>query len=90
MNVLHTHQSSYMKMRKEDVASDEATITDFKPSARINADASLAWFEVDPAWNGIEMLPYQADNTADINGTWQIWGMAVHQMELGPTDRRKC
>jgi hypothetical protein len=77
MPPLHTLQASYEKMRKKaDPASDEATITDFKPSARVNADNSLGWYEVDPAFNGIEMIPYQADNTADINGTWQLWGMA--------------
>ena len=76
MPPLHTLQASYEKMRKSDPAADEATITDFKPSARENADTSLGWYEVDPAFNGIEMIPYQADNTADINSTWQLWGMA--------------
>lgn len=75
-NVLHTHQGSYEKMRKSDPAADEATITDFKPSARTNADVSLGWYELDPAYNTVEMVPYQADNTAGINGTWQLWGMA--------------
>ena len=77
MNMLHTFQGSYEKMRSKDPVSDEATITDFKPSARIDADPSLGWYAVDPAFNGVEMIPYQADNTANINGTWQLWGMAT-------------
>jgi hypothetical protein len=77
MTMLHTFQGAYEKMRKADPASDEATITDFKPSARESADVSLGWYPVDPASNGIEMIPYQADNTANTNGTWQLWGMAT-------------
>lgn len=81
--MLHTFQSSYEIMRKSDPASDEATITDFKPSARTSADVSLGWFEIDPVWNGVEMIPYQADNTANTNGTWQLWAMSVHN---GPAE----
>jgi len=81
--MLHTFQASYEKMRKSDVDSDEATISDFKPSAIKNADASLAWYQIDPAFNGVEIIPYQADNTANINGTFELWGAAVHN---GPAE----
>jgi len=74
---LHTFQGSYEPMRSQDVpATNESTITDFKPSARKDADSSLGWYRVDPVFNGIEMIPYQADNTDNINGTWELWGMA--------------
>jgi hypothetical protein len=74
--MLHTYRGSYDVMRNNDPAADEATITDFKQSARENADFSLNWYEVNEEANAVEMLPYQADNTAGTNGTWEIWGMA--------------
>lgn len=82
---LHTFQGSYEKMRKSDVESDEATITDFKPSAIVanNADASESWYSLNPEGNGAEILWYQADATDNTNGTVQLWGAAVHN---GPAE----
>lgn len=84
MSFLHTFQGSYEKMRKSDPASDEATITNFKASARVSADPSLAWYEIDPLANALEIIPYQADNTANTNGTWEMWGMAASN---GPAEK---
>jgi hypothetical protein len=75
MPYLHTFQGSYEKMRSMDITADEATISDFKPSARKNADASLGWYKLNPEANAVEMIPYQADNTANTNGTWELWAM---------------
>lgn len=76
---LRTYQGSYEKMRKSDVESDEATITDFRPSAIVanNADASETWFLLNQESNGAEIIFYQADNTDNINGTVQLWGVAL-------------
>ena len=77
---LHTIQSSYEKMRKVDVESDEATITDFKPSARVmdELDASTEWWAPNQEANGAEIISYQADGTANQNATAQIWGRGTH------------
>jgi hypothetical protein len=75
--MLYTTQASYEKMRKKDVGSNESTITDFRPSARTSADISNAWYALDVLANGAEIVPYQADNTAGKNGTWELWGMAT-------------
>ncbi len=87
---LHTFQGSYEKMRKVDVDSDESTITDFKPSAIVannetakTADGSEVWYSINPEGNGAEILWYQADGTANTNGTMQIWGAAIHN---GPAE----
>lgn len=82
---LHTFQGSYEKMRKSDVDLDEATITDFRPSAIVadNADASESWYPLNPEGNGAQILWYQADATANTNGTMELWGAAVHN---GPAE----
>ena len=82
---LHTFQGSYEKMRGSGVDSDEATITDFKPSARVTDDqnASTAWYEINPETNGAEIIFYQEDATADVNSTVQLWGRATQN---GPAE----
>lgn len=77
---LHTYQGGYEKMRKSDVDSDESTITDFRPSAIItnNRDASEAWFPLNQESNGAEIIFYQADNTANTNGTIELWGAGLN------------
>ena len=82
---LHTFQGSYEKMRGSDVDSDEATITDFRPSARVtdDADASTSWYELQRESNGAEIIFYQEDATADVNSTVQVWGRALHN---GPAE----
>lgn len=82
---LHTIQTSYEKMRSKGVDSDEATITDFKPSARIadDADTSTAWYPLNQESNGAEIIFYQEDGTANVNSTVQVWGRAVNN---GPAE----
>lgn len=72
-------------MRKSDVDSDEAAITDFKSSAREadDADASTSWHELQRESNGAEIIFYQEDATADVNSTVQLWGRALHN---GPAE----
>ena len=84
MPMLHTFQGSYEIMRSSDPASDEATITDFKPSAREDADVSLQWYKLNPEANAVEIIPYQADNTANIDAAWELWGMAESN---GPAEK---
>ncbi len=82
---LHTFQGSYEKIRKVDVEEDESTITDFKPNAVIanNADPSGSWYSVNQEGNGAEIIFYQADATANTNGTVELWGAAIHN---GPAE----
>ena len=82
---LHTIQTSYEKMRGADVDADEATITDFRPSARVtdDADASTAWYPLNQESNGAEIIFYQEDATPNVNSTVQLWGRAVHN---GPAE----
>ena len=75
---LNTFQGSYEKMRKAGVDSDEATITNFKPSERDDS-----WYELQREANGTEIIFYQEDGTADVNSTVQLWGMAIHN---GPAE----
>ena len=77
---LHTIQTSFEKMRQVDVESDESPLTDFKPSARVSDDKSpsTAWYPINQESNGAEIIFYQADGTAGIDATAQIWGRAVH------------
>ena len=72
-------------MRRYNIDSDEATITDFKPSARVtdDADASTRWYELQRESNGAEIIFYQEDATANVNSTVQLWGRALHN---GPAE----
>ena len=75
MSMLKTHQGSYEKMRTSDVGSDEAsyTTTGFIPANRPSTAKELP-----PDANGVEILPYMVDATADIDGTFELWGWATN------------
>lgn len=84
---LNTFQGSYEKMRLVDVGSDEATITDFRPSAIVpsqkEGDVSEVWYSLNRESNGAEIIFYQEDATANVNSTVQLWGAALQN---GPAE----
>jgi hypothetical protein len=73
MGMLKTYQGAYEPMRSSTVSSDEAsyTTTGFIPSNRPSAAKELP-----TTCNAVEILPYMEDATADIDGTFELWGWA--------------
>ena len=72
---LQTHQGGYEPMRTSDVGADEATYatTGWVPANR-PAAAKLLPVEC----NGVEIMPYMVDFTADKVGAFQLWGWATN------------
>ena len=77
--MLQTKQSSYEKMRSTTTSADEASLTG---TGFIPANRPAAAKQLPPECNAVEILPYMEDFTANIDGTFELWGWA----ENGPAE----
>ncbi len=73
--MLKTYQASYEKMRTSTISADEASFTGtgFVPANKPEDAKHLP-----PECNAVEILPYMEDFTADIDGTFELWGWAIN------------